>query len=114
MKWINTRGEGSDEALKWSIKAEYSLPKTKIRGNQWMNLDNGDTIWMFFDRERFRFFRHVSVSNATTEITGSVTQEDMIGPFFDAQIVLQPAAEQCEAFIDRLLDAHTLSNFAGR
>lgn len=109
MQWINTRSNSSDEALKQSILETYSLPECRFRGNLWMNLDNGDTIWMLYDRVHFRFFRHFPSAGSIFEVTESFTGK--LGEELEERFDVQLAAKKWEALIDKLLDASYVDDY---
>lgn len=102
MNWINTRIDSSDDSIKQSIVDTYHLSHSRIRGNHWMNLDNGDTLWMLHDdRGTCRFFRHFPATNIVVEVTTSITGRLRS----EREFPRLSAARRWEDVIDNLLNA---------
>ena len=103
MNWINTRSDFLDEAVRQSMVPAYHFPYERGRVNHWMNLDNGDTLWMLADGyATVRFFRHFPSTNAVVEVTASLT-----GQHIDSPVSALPrlsTASRWEAYIDKLLN----------
>lgn len=107
MKWINARSSSMDEALRQSMVKVYDLSLNRIRGNHWMNLDNGDVLWMIYDSDVYRFFRHFPATDTVVEVTNSITGGH--AKRTRERFALDGHGQQWEKFIDEILGTADLS-----